>query len=364
MHNYFNLKLSNISILFLVAFSSYYLSSPLSPVYISFSLGILFFSVSKKTMPSNYLSIYLLLISIFYLVQQFLISPTRLTDGIVFFVSIVSLPLLYSLSKNKSFKYYYKLFTLFKVTSVFIFSIDACIRFMFPNYHHFDNFQGKDIGNMIFYVYKTNSIMFLDSNFVALTLLPILCSSLIINRIHERKIWGTWDVLLFILLILTLSRAAIFSFIIGYAIIFRKGYLNKLIITFGGILILILLLENDGSGQSKLYLYSIFFDYLLKAPMLSLFLGVGFGSAQSYLGMGAHSSIITLCMETGIIGLLLYIICQLLFCIKSRSSVFLIFSYQLASISLSTVAQTTFFVSLFFVCIMDEKRHERLSLNP
>lgn len=358
-------SLRYVSALFLASFSAWYLSSPFSVVYfsivISFSLSILIFIFDGLKVKKTGINTILFFCVGFILLQQIFLSK-RISDAIVFSLSMLSYPTFCFLSERMSFYKLQKIFMSFLLFSVFIFLIDTFFRYYFPDYGHFSDMNPDVVARegIGFYVYKTNSIMFLDSNFVALSILPILTSALVVKRnipFMARKV-NVISAVLFLLLLLTLSRAAIISFIFCYFFIYRKNFFLNILFSVLVISLLFFFLKNDGSGESKVYLYDMFFKYLSNENIWDFLVGHGFGSAIEYLGMGAHSSIITLVIETGFIGFILYLLINIFLLYKYKFLSFIILSYQIASFSLSTVAQTMFFISIAITVCLISKYYE------
>ena len=346
----------------LIFFSNWYLSSPFSPVYFSFVFAILFslyyIPFENKNINLSNIDLFIIAYCIFLIVQQLLLS-VKFTDSLVFIMSLsyffilkIYLNKVYLIDILKIYKKYI-LFT------VLLFSVEAMFRYIFPDVGMFENvsadiIQEKQIG---FYIYKTNSFMFLDSNFVALAILPVLCCLMEISR--KLKINNNWYIyILIMLLLLTISRGAILGFIIGYIFLYNKNFYIKTTFIIAASMSIIHYVLDDGSGQSKIHLYNKFIGYLESSSLFDLVVGHGFGSAIKFLNMGAHSSIITLTIETGLIGLFFYMLLNFYIFIKYKNLRFTILSYQIASLSLMTSAQTPYFTSLILIIILTRKSYE------
>lgn len=177
--------------------------------------------------------------------------------------------------------------------------------------------------NAYFYAYKFSSIMFFDSNFVGLFLLPLLVLSLF----YADKTSWSLRIKLFILIILflvvlTFSRSAIISALfILYLFLMYKLSVNKRSLFFLFVvmsLFLIVLgviyfsdnLKMDGSFNTKLGVFASL-STLLDHDVLNVLFGYGVdagGTVYSYKEDAyAHALIPLLLGQFGLIGLFLYL---------------------------------------------------------
>jgi hypothetical protein len=158
--------------------------------------------------------------------------------------------------------------------------------------------------SLIFYPYKYNSIMFIDSNFVGLSLISFIATVDII--LNKSKIKFLFITALVILLALTFSRAALISILIYFSI---KRVSLKSLVLFAVFLLLfsvyaVPMIISDGSYLSKIKILNYFNQYLINADCLTILLGSGVGSSADVLGIGSHNLFVLLVVEFGLISLL------------------------------------------------------------
>lgn len=206
--------------------------------------------------------------------------------------------------------------------SVFFLSIEALYRISNPIYYYTEQIYSEADW---FYPYKFNSIMFMDSNFVAL---HIFCLLIISLNFGNRKI----NTMLFILMLLTFSRSGILGAILAFMYHFVDHSLYSKIIKplfFSAIVILfIYLLINlnfivDGSFQSKFYILSEVLNYAdINFGFKEYVWGVGLGNTYDLIGIGAHNIFVTLFFETGFLGFIIYFIylCYFIRCAHDRKT--------------------------------------------
>jgi hypothetical protein len=157
---------------------------------------------------------------------------------------------------------------------------------------------------LFFYQYKFNSIMFIDSNFVALSLISFIATVDVLFKENRFKVYLFTTLL--ILLILTFSRAALISIVI-YFFLKNAGFRMKLIVLFFiGVCIFFIfpIIVNDGSYLSKIKILNYFYKYLMQIDFLTFLLGSGIGSSANVLGIGSHNLFVLLVVEFGFISLL------------------------------------------------------------
>lgn len=186
-----------------------------------------------------------------------------------------------------------------------------------------------DSAHDTFYIFKISSIMFQDSNFVALILIVMTFLSFYIYQYVDKKLFYKFMTIAFaILTILTLSRAAIaamfFVFLAYYSLNFLKKHLNILIIKklltlklfiFIPIAIIAVVMFIYGvylflSDESFVTKFQIFFDtwkYIKTVSIWNLLTGIGsnIDLIKSYFGRGTHCLIPTYVVWNGLIGLFL-----------------------------------------------------------
>lgn len=177
------------------------------------------------------------------------------------------------------------------------------------------------ISNQYFYAYKFSSIMFFDSNFVGLFLLPILILNLFYIEISRKLIFKILLIVVLFLIFLTFSRSAIITativiYIYSMYIVMRwnkQFFFISLFLTFFlfsiGLFYLYTALIQDGSLKTKLGIFSSL-NAIFENDLINIFFGYGVetgGTVYSYKeGAYAHALIPLLLGQFGLIGLIAY----------------------------------------------------------
>lgn len=176
--------------------------------------------------------------------------------------------------------------------------------------------------NQYFYVFKFSSIMFFDSNFVGLFLLPLLVLTLFYLQFNKNEIKFRWlSVLIFLLNLLTFSRSAIISsvavlyFYFMYKLMKKNSQLFFLVLLFSvlflfvGLSDFLSLLLKDGSFYTKLSIFTSI-SSIFEHDLVHILFGYGVdagGTIYSYRdGAYAHALIPLLLGQFGILGLVVY----------------------------------------------------------
>jgi hypothetical protein len=271
-------------------------------------------SFSSDIIQSSILLIYILFLVIF-------IHKDSLFSGafINIFLGLISFIFIRLTKRNIKEKYYNVIiYMMFYITLIFI-SADTIYRLLHPNYFA----RTAYLESRWFYYYKKNSIMFADSNTTGLIALIlyffIIELEKIKNNIYIKIIKSKYiKFILIILLIASFSRASYIAFIIG--ILYKNYYsrkkkYNKNIIKYLAIPIIIImayyiilyLYNSDLSFQSKFYIVDLAINVYKNFPLYNKIFGIGFAEWQDVLGIYTHNIFITYFIQTGLIGLTLFI---------------------------------------------------------
>ncbi|MBP2654430.1 MAG: hypothetical protein H6Q73_1999 [Firmicutes bacterium] len=225
---------------------------------------------------------------------------------------------------------------------------------------------GADFCNGLFYAYKTNSIMFLDSNFTGLFSVVLFCTCeyLVLLRLGKFRLKR---LALIILTFCTFSRAAIAALVVSklllVAIKLRK---DKIVLQWKRLVVILTILAvggmylftsiNDGSLTSKFYILQEASNYFSNADLTTILFGVGQNRSEKVLGIYAHNIFLVLAIEIGIIGLLLFLIfwVQLIFPHKLTLIVFIPFVF--AGMSAFTYAMTYLYSAVAIIQLLENKR--------
>ncbi|BEG34537.1 hypothetical protein VET10_17770 [Escherichia coli] len=86
-----------------------------------------------------------------------------------------------------------------------------------------------------------------------------------------------------------------------------------------------------------------------------ILLGVGLGNAVDVIGMGAHNLFLTFLIETGMIGLFLFLVLLCIMCIYLKEdAIVIVLPFLIASMSLGTTAIPYFLPLLGYVFFLKE----------
>ena len=180
------------------------------------------------------------------------------------------------------------------------------------------------------YAFK-KSFFYFDSNFTGLVILSILALNLYIGykfKIENNKT----KYILLLLIILTLSRSAILTSLILIFItnnsIFNfkfKSYtlLSIILIIFSYMSIEYIFFNGnyqtiDGSLNSKFYIVKEAFYLYSNLPIENKLFGIGLGNTDLFLNIFAHNIFVTMLLEFGAIGSLLFLIFIIYSLFKSK----------------------------------------------
>ena len=348
--------IKNICIFWLF-FSGFYLTQItfLSPVYIySFVIGCLFIFVliKERKFYINYQGA-ILFFSIIFVSLYSINSSFSMVLNLA--LSLFSFIVTYSLILSCDGRFKEKNLTYVFILYAILFLSDAFVRIIHPDLTNIDKLDALGIG---FQIYKSNSIMYADSNFVGLEAVFIMsCFIAFINS--KSKNYKLVFILLVASIILTFSRAAYFglSLILMFYFLKDRKILRYVIFYISPMLFILVVhimlneFSNDISFNSKFNIFYLVGNYLTNASLSDLVFGVGLGNAVSYIGMGTHILLLTFLVETGFLGLFGFV-CFLLYlwCILKYDFTYIILPFLVVSFSLGTTAIPYFFAfSAFFV---------------
>lgn len=316
-----------IGLFFLVVFSGFFITSlPLSPIYFSFLLSLFFLFISLFNIKTYNLglSFYLAFSFFIYLsFSQLFLNPnlsTYVNYTFSIFCYILSYLFLPRIELNK----------IITISKYFInFSIPLLIFESFyriTNPIFFTDFESKGKENLFFYYYKVNSIMYQDSNYVAVFILSLLTFSFFLKQSINVKL-KIQQFILFVLLMLTISRSAIITFFIFIFFISTRKKIFKNKLFFSLVIFFIILTitffineisKSDESLAARFTIIESTVEYLSRADFINIVFGSGLGNSVNVIGIGGHNLFVTFIIETGFLGTLFFIFFLLATLIKSK----------------------------------------------
>ncbi|WP_373958833.1 hypothetical protein [Vibrio gigantis] len=195
--------------------------------------------------------------------------------------------------------------------AMLIIALDSIVRLLNPGVPVGAEYTLEDLssGYKWFYAYKYNTVMFDDSNSVALILLPITLLAYQIYKDQNRIHW-VFSLLGIILILSCFSRSGAISIFIGVSLFyFRKKFLLLIvpILLMSILYVLYSLLSNDGGLAARLHVVELMLSFFSNADFIRIMFGVGLGNATSVLGFTPHILIIEYLIGSGILGTLAFL---------------------------------------------------------
>lgn len=307
-------QLATLGLFFIVAFASFlnHTVLPIPPTLAFFFLGSLCFLGISITTSKIYDPLVMripLLAAGYYLFSQLLIGgpPTHFAGvvfAILYFVAVASYGRFVPEEVRTS------LVKFFIFSSVIIFILECIWRFTHPD-PFFKTFADMGDPRWI-YQYKFGGFMYADSNAVAIHLIVVLFFAFYRQKYFKER-YPLSILLLLVLLVLTISRAAWLGAFIGllyYQFLYKKGAIayamGIVLVTFAllvGLVLAMRAVQSDLSFISKLDILNLIINYFSNIDLPTLFFGVGFSNSSNALGVYAHNLIMVFLIESGICGL-------------------------------------------------------------
>lgn len=301
----------------LIPFSGFYCNRFVDPVYVVFSLSMFLCLFCIVLRGKVFVDSTIRLIAGFVgylLITQLLIGGKISTTANVL-MSLLYFALTVFLTARLDTKDIISLSNKFIFASIVLLIIECAWRLSHPDYLQ----EG-------FRIYKIESLMYQDSNFVGVFIVVLFFFAYFLHTYGYNKQWLPL-ILLFCLAICTFSRASILTIPLFY-FIFR--YLRHLsvktvipAILIGGIIIgsVISYREfffTEDSLSLKFMIVHRSRDFWCDSPLATKLIGVGFSNTYSNIGIGSHNIIVTYLMESGVIGIGLLLILWWMIALKTR----------------------------------------------
>ena len=235
------------------------------------------------------------------------------------------------------------------ILKLVIYFLNISIVFLFLDFMYRFSHVGINLSD--FYLYKYNSLMFEDSNFVGLMIVTLFSLGLFFHKYYQLKI-SKQLVLLFIFCLLTFSRTSILAIIFSFFLYkFWNGKISLkfLVIFFVITITLYFILEDffitDGSLLIRLRIIDTIFDFLSQLEDHLFYYGNGIGTTKEVIGKSAHNIILTYLIEIGLCGSLLYLGLWVSFIIKNVRTLFVILPVCINCMAVEGI------MPYFYVCI-------------
>lgn len=313
---------SNIYMAICIVFFSYFSLNffGVNPAYffmLAFvSITSMAIMVSRKV---SYVSLIIIIFSLLMAITQYIgisHAPENLKvdrtsnylSAIIFILSILYSICFYEFFKRIPLAHRYRIYRGCGYIFILYLSLELFIRIAIGN---------SSIG--LLYGFK-KSLFYFDSNFTGLVIMSFLMFFLYMKNVGMEKT-KVIIFLLMILLVLTVSRAAILATIIClFVFINHKSFRLKAFISlmfylvvFFTMCILYLFddvnfLNIDGSFNSKFYIVNKAMELYEQLPHFSIMFGLGLGNFDKFTEIFAHNIFVTMFMEMGIVGTLLFLL--------------------------------------------------------
>ena len=340
--------------------------TPFSPIYI---LDLMAFSVIvivlayKTNVYFDFDILAAIILLIYIILTQY--SYIQYGEFINIFIGLLAYIFFRMLKNRLSFEDLINIFTYMLIISIIVLTLDSIYRLTHPGAASHEALMVMSSNeNLVMYLYKFNSLLFADSNTTALVSLILYFSVITLERKKVQLKYSKFmKIALSLLIVFSLSRAAIIAWIIG--IIYVKVQSQKILykmILFTPILLLSLfipyyldtLFSNDISFNSKFMILDLVYNKLSNSSLNTLFFGVGFGQAISSLGIYTHLLLVTITFEMGFIGLFIYILFITIYILKFGVTIWL--PVLITSLSFFTYVGAPFlFIPLALTANINEK---------
>lgn len=355
----FNNGPEKIVFIFAFVFSGFFLTKiGISPYYIFTLLALyiqLCITISTGRFHKSFLVVFLLLTILAIILSSQMFNESVETNRFLLLIFTFASPLLILISRKFDMPFYKMAYNYFVCMNLLLFAVDAIWRFSHPGIDRYntEQLQLMDEEGMMFYLYKYNSLMYLDSNFVAIQALALFS---FISACGERfnKNYRILLLLVFVMTVLTLSRSAIVAEILFYIFVrsWQRGRKNAII----GLALLGLIgaffsvyFLGDKSLLTKFDIFWRLVDYVNKASIGNLASGVGLGEGVRAIGMGTHSLFPTLIIETGFVGLLVFLILSMTMIFKIKNSWMILVPYVFAGFSFAPLLVPYLYCAVIFL---------------
>lgn len=364
------ISLNYISLFLLVVFSTWYITKlPFSPVYVFSFLGALIGLAILSYRPvlkiDAVISLSFLVVFYFCFTQIVILKPNVNTFLNVVF-SIIVFIFIRILIPPLSTVNLFKLSRFLIYFSMPLLVFESFYRILNPPQERLDFYIESGMEDIIFYAYKMNSIMFQDSNFVAMLVLVLFFFSLYLVRSFHSRFLLFYSAVLFFLLLATLSRAAIIASLVFILLIPLSNffYRNRKFVLLLFLIILPFMFsiafkmsDFDGSFASKFHIINQTIKFIKDASLVQILFGVGFGNAVEVLNIGSHNLFVAFLVESGFIGLVLIILLWHQILLKSNYAAGIVmFPFLLAGMSFASLAMPYLYVVFSIILELESRK--------
>ncbi|WP_417880914.1 O-antigen polymerase [Vibrio sp.] len=252
---------------------------------------------------------------------------------------------------------------------IFAFNSIAVLVLSIDLFYRVNQWGVSELVNVIklnFYLLKVDSIIFSDTNGVGYFCIILIAINFLFHDFMSKKIFRMIIFVYLFFVVLSFSRAAIFSYLVvlflyvlyNYRLRINNFHFIAFLLLFSSLLLFFLvldysyilsLIESDGSGATKLHIFEQIYNKFGMNLYNDIF-GYGYSVGATYYGFSdgkyAHAAIPLLLGQTGLIGLLSYIFMVLFPLLKNKMYFFGFIGIFIVSFSYLEVYYETLFVFL------------------
>jgi hypothetical protein len=290
------------------------------------------------------------------------VSEKNYVTTFVFLFSILTFNLVFFSARSLNLKERILSYQYCLNISCFLLVIDLLIRVL-----------KIDGGILNIYSIKKGGLYF-DSNFTSLVIVSLCSLWFFIKNYIKKDISLIYYWFLLLMNISTMSRAGILAMILASFCFYKRKnqYLRFSLVMIIGLTPLLYfiytyffleksLVNLDGSFNSKFHIVSMALSFI-ENNEFNLLYGVGWGNAVNFIGIFAHNIFVTLGLEFGLLGSILFITIIGIIIKEAKETIYVIFPVFLSGLSLFSAYMPFFFiVSAIIIFEINELRanHEK-----
>lgn len=362
------IRVNKLALISIISFSGYYITKmPLSPIYVFVVIGLILslasIAISFKVYMNKIIVIAIIFL-IYILLSEWLLMTANISPISNFIISIVVFVSVYTISYKSRSDIIINASEKMIYFSLPLLAYEAWYRISNPVFYV--DFASRNRPDLEFYYFKYNSVMYMDSNFVGIFVLMLIFFLLYIKQ-YTNKNYYILFAMLITLDILSISRASIIAMLIFLLLYpFRLHFYRykKILLTISILIVPFLFMikfdmlhVTDDSLSTKFDIIERTNKYFTEANYIDKVFGVGFGNAFQVLDIGAHNIFVGYLVESGAVGLMLFIYLwsRILFDSKYKAGI-VMFPYLLNGMSLSSIANPYLYAMFAVILVLEKKK--------
>ncbi|RPE13239.1 hypothetical protein EGT74_06835 [Chitinophaga lutea] len=350
----------NVSKWLVVTSGIYMVGLPLGFPHLMFVVSAVYLFMEKSVHAYfNRTSFNITVIALLFALVQLLVGA-KLKSEINFLTSVLAFPITYELLKKFSLEGIIDISKKFIRFSTFMLSAEFVIRFILANLFP----TSPD-----FYRFKFHSFMFQDTNFAGALILAVYFYAYFLSKRFKINL-KFYTTILFILVFLSFSRAAMLALMLTHILFFQvklsniiPQILSRLAVVLGLVLVVLPYIigqaMEDPSFRSKLYILGLYENSGGLSSVRILF-GNGIGQTETVLeGLYAHNILLLYFLELGIIGCIAYILLIISIIYKSKGySLYVYIPFLIAALSAVGHGLHYLYVVFALLCLIRAKEKQ------